>query len=494
MNGTQLVAKIEVNPGKTVTNFGGNVKFTPRHYYVPRDEGEVLAILNNHSTGKVRVVGSLHAWSDLILSEDVLVDMRYINQVEITREEDGQVWVTVGGGCPIQRVLDVIHQQTDSTLPTMGGIKKQTISGAISTGTHGSGRPSLSHYMEELRIAAYDPETKEARIYEWTEGVERSAARCSLGCMGIILSVKFRCIPKYNVAEAIVHRESLAEVLADETGSPLQQFILVPYCWKYFVYRRSIVDVKLQGMKKVFAYQKRAYAILGVDISLHLNLKLIILVASSKQGDSKFIRRFYRALVPRFIGRRRSVVDFSEHAITLRHDIFTHLEMELFVSASNIEKALRLIRYIVTAFSDPSHVIPEDVAVDLDRIGQLDALNENRGNYTHHYPIYCRRVLPDDTLISMTGGSSEPYYSISFFTFLPPDSRDRFYTLVKYVAICLNRLCGAKPHWGKYFPLAHDDIKGVYPQLEVFRQICHRVDPNGVFRNQYTDQVLGFAD
>ena len=35
-------------------------------------------------------------------------------------------------------------------------------------------------------------------------------------------------------------------------------------------------------------------------------------------------------------------------------------------------------------------------------------LDELRGMYTHHYPICIRRVLPDDTLISMTAMVAEP--------------------------------------------------------------------------------------
>ena len=64
----------------------------------------------------------------------------------------------------------------------------QTVAGAISTGTHGSGKNSLSHYVEGLRLAAYDEKTGRARIFEITEGPELSVARCSLGCMGVIVS------------------------------------------------------------------------------------------------------------------------------------------------------------------------------------------------------------------------------------------------------------------------------------------------------------------
>jgi hypothetical protein len=356
----------------------------------------------------------------------------------------------------------------------MGGIKKQTISGAISTGTHGSGRPSLSHYMEELRVAAYGPDTGQARIYDWKDGPELRAARCALGRMGIILSVKFRCVPKYYVAEAIVHRNTLAEILADGEEFPLQQSILIPYCWKYFVYQRRIADPRPTGWDTWRAYQKRAYSFLGVDVLLHLLLKVLVMVLSSEQGSSKMIQRFYRTFLPMFIERKRSVLDFSENAITLRHDIFQHLEMEVFVPHRNIHRAVNLIHYIISVFASLAEDVPQDVAGELQKVGKLETLTSRKGAYTHHYPIYFRQILPDDTLISMTSGSTEVYYSISFFTYLKPESRKYFYEFGDFVARCLTQICDARLHWGKYHPLPNKEIEGQFSSLPEFRRICEK--------------------
>lgn len=41
-------------------------------------------------------------------------------------------------------------------------------------------------------------------------------------------------------------------------------------------------------------------------------------------------------------------------------------------------------------------------------------------------------------------------------------------------------------HWGKHFPLGFTDICPLYPEMEKFRELCARNDPNGVFRNSYT--------
>src|SRR5262245_24571181 len=95
-----------------VLNFGGNLRFKPRHSYAPKTNAEVLAILDKHSTGKIRVVGAKHAWSPGIVSDDVLIDLRHFNSVEIHEDR-----VTAGGGGSIRRLLDQLHRHSDLTLP-----------------------------------------------------------------------------------------------------------------------------------------------------------------------------------------------------------------------------------------------------------------------------------------------------------------------------------------------------------------------------------------
>src|SRR5262245_32838858 len=218
-----------------IRNFGGNIRFTPRHVYTPTTEQEVLAILDRHADGKVRVLGARHSWSPAVVSADALVDLRRFKSVRVERGADGVVWATVGGGCRISRLLSELDRLADATIPSLGLITEQTIAGAIATATHGSGKPSMSHYAVEVRVAAYDAATGKARVYVWSDGqesprplpdgaTELRAARCALGCMGIVLSVRFRCVPKHDVAETIVKCPTLDDVLAAEDRFPLQQF------------------------------------------------------------------------------------------------------------------------------------------------------------------------------------------------------------------------------------------------------------------------------
>jgi hypothetical protein len=288
------------------------------------------------------------------------------------------------------------------------------------------------------------------------------------------------------VAETLVRRATLAEVLADEPAFPLQQFVLVPYLWAFVAFQRREAGSERTTRPSWWRVVHRAYAYLGVDVLLHAIIKLLVAI-----GRPGWIRGFFRSMFIHLAWLDRTVIDRSERILTLHHELWKHLEMELFVPASRLADALAVVRHAVAGFdgSDPG----SDPAVEaaLSGAGMLDELRDRAGSYTHHYPIFIRRVLPDDTLISMTGGAREPSYTISLFCYHEP--RTAFYAFAGFVARALNRLYGACPHWGKYFPLDHGDIAEYYPRLAEFRAVCRRHDPRGTFRNRYVTRVLGFA-
>lgn len=443
-----------------ITNFGGNVKFSPKHIYYPKTEQEVLEILNSHKNGQIRVISSLHAWSEAVVSEDVVINLKNLNQVEIA----GNL-AKVGGGCILQRCLDIIHSKTNLTIPTLGGIKRQTIAGVVSTGTHGSGKSSISHYMEEIRIAAYD-EGGEAKIYEFKSGEELKAARCAVGCMGVILSVRFKLVPMFWVKETLGHYKSLDEVLKNEDKYELQQFMLIPYLWEYFVHQRQVLSKKPAAGLLMKGTIQRFYDFLSIEYASHLLLKTILLISSSTKGSSKFIIWFYQKIVPLLI-KQGTIVGNPEQGLTLHtshHYYFKHVEMELFVPRAKLKRAIEIIKKITDQFA--------------------------KDTYTHHYPIFFRLIKKDDTLISMSEGGD--CYSISFFTYKSEKDRKYFYHYCKIMAEALNKECEARLHWGKYFPLEYKDMRNLFPKLGEFRKICQTLDPKGVFQNEFTKRVLGF--
>jgi len=465
-----------------ITNFGGNVSFAPRRQYVPTTEAGLLAILNHHRTGRIRVVGSRHSWSDAIKSDDVLIDMRHFKGVTVERDADGTHRATIGGGCRIKRLLHVLQTQTNCTMPSVGLISEQTIAGAISTGTHGSGKHSLSHYVDGVRLAAYDRENGHARIYEITEGADLLAARCSLGCMGVIISVRLRCVPEYYIGENVTACRNIQDALALEARSPLQQFFLIPHLYRYYVQERSLARTPRPS---VTADWYRAYWFLCVDLGFHLGVTFGAAFLRSRV----FIEFWHRRILPLFLAPLWTVTDRSDRILVMEHELFRHLEIEIFVSHDRVVAAAEFVMEVLQVYAGQREHLSDGCRERLAQAGLEEDLLKAKGSFVHHYPICFRRILRDDTLISMSSGEDEWWYSISFITYVQP--REPFFAMAKFLATSMMILFRARLHWGKYFPLDEEYIRASYPELGRFREICKRFDPNGVFRNDFTENVLG---
>ncbi|MBX4191605.1 MAG: FAD-binding protein [Candidatus Doudnabacteria bacterium] len=441
-----------------IRNFGHNVKFEPKHYYTPHSESEVLDILNSHKNGKIRAHGSFHAWNGGIKSEDVLLNLELINHIKLV-EEQGESYAVVGGGCKLQDLVRYLEKKS-LAVPTMGGIMKQTVAGLASTATHGTGRSSFSHYLSEIRIAAY--ENGKAKIFTYSSGDELRAARTAVGCLGVIVSIKIKVVPRFWIQEQLRKYETLDQALALEHEWPLTQFGLIPYSWKFVAFQRRIASEPSQWQKfRALFARMRDY--LFIEASPHALLKLILTFPNRK----KSVLWYYNFLPKLLLNVDITNIDYQALTLHVKHHYqFRHLEMEVFVPEEHIRAAAKTIRDITQAYSDS-------------------------GKYIHHYIYFFRKVLPDDTLISMTAGDKS-YYAIGVFTYDKEQNRKAFYEFAHTLAVELNQKYGARFHWGKYIPLDHHDLTRLYPEMDKFKELCRNMDPQGVFRNDFITEKLGF--
>lgn len=468
-----------------VTNFGGNVRFTPAEVFAPRDEQELLAWMNAQRGRSIRVVGSKHAWSDGIATPDLLVDLRHFQSVETSLDDAGDTWANIGAGCPIQTVLRELYARANVTLPALGLITEQTIAGATATGTHGSGKHSLSHYLAEVRVATYDPRSGEAIIRVIDAGDELRAARTSLGCLGIVVSVRLRCVAPYQVTEVVQRCASVGEALRMEDETPLQQFYLLPHLWQVLVQRRVVAADNSRRSWHAGLY--RMYWFCLLDVGMHLAIKLLAAWLRWRSG----VKFFFRWVMPSLAITGWRVTDRSDKMLIMEHELFKHLELELFVRRADVEATAALVREIVDVFAGNASDVSAETASKLRELGLYDALQAGRGTFVQHYVICVRKVLPDDTLISMSSDNRDAWYAFSFITYVEP--REPFFAMANLLARSTLGMFGARLHWGKWFPLTHQEIAATYPQLETFRQIANEFDALGVFRNEYTERALGLG-
>ena len=468
---------------REIINFGGNVRFRPAHYYEPRTEAEVLEILGTHARGQIRVAAALHSWSDLLISDDAVVSLRHFRDITTRIDSAGDTWVTIGAGCRIKHVLRALRP-LGLTLPAIGLITEQFVAGAIATGTHGTGNHGLGHYVQEVRLAAYDEHTGEPCVVTISSGDELRAARCHLGCLGVILSVTLKARPEYYVGETNARYTQLADVVACELQQPLQHFFFVPYHWGYVAQHRRIVPPVTGPLYRLDMWSYFTGWFITMDVGLHLTFKLLVGIIR----NPALTRLFFRRVMPYLLLEEKIFIGRSDRVLTWEHELFRHMEIELFVPREHLAAATEHIRAVLTV-CDGSAELDSQERARLESAGLLADLLAMRGAFTHHYPICVRRVLCDDTLMSMSSGDGHDWYAFSFITLEQP--RDGFKKMADYLARSMAQLLGARPHWGKYCPLDGETLRALYPRCAEFDSICRRYDPHDVFQNGFTRRALG---
>ena len=455
-----------------ICNFGKNVCFTPAVYSEPRNERELLQLLSRYRDQSIRVVASRHAWSDGIKTDGLLISVHQINHVRVNQDRQT---VMVGAGCQVKHLLPQL-KRTGLTLPSVGLIDEQTIAGATATGTHGSGKHSLSHYIRGARVAHFDPGTGEPVITEIDAGDDLLAARCSLGLLGVIVELELELRPDYRVLEYAQRHDSLEQVLAAETEYPLQQFYLIPWSWQLFGQHRGETDLPRSRLAGLY----RAYWHLGIDWGLHL---LIFLMAKILRAGF-LIRSFYRFILPLLIVRKWRVVDDSQKMLTMEHELFRHIEIEFFVKRSQLEASLDFVKYVMAAFGGQQPGSYLDVSLPAEFLG----------SYCHHYPVCIRRILCDDTLISATCAAAteddEDWFAISLISYDWPGNREGFFSFARFLAATMPERFGARCHWGKFNPLSRETNEQLYPAIDQFRDVVRRFDRESRFANQWLREVL----
>ncbi len=467
-------------PTREIVNFGGNVRFTPRTYYEPSSEAEVLEILNQSAGRRIRVFGRLHSWSHAALANDVAISSRRLDEFRLIDEDGPGSHVWVGAGVQVKQLIAKL-KPLGRTLPSLGLITEQTVVGAVSTGTHGSGRQCLSHFAEAIRIAHYDGTSGQAVVKEIHDGDALRAAQCNLGNMGVILSVKMRCRELYNVEELWHKYDELNDVLDQEKEYPLQQFFLIPWYWRYIAQHRRATDRGSAGPEWLY----RIYFFLAIDIALHGFFWTLARIRRNRW----LIQSLFKSFLPRSVVTNWRVIGDSSRMLIMEQELFQHVETEVFVQRSQLAAALDFVRDSLKWAAGDSDLSPEYRAlVSQSRCeGEFQTL---RGTYCHHFPICVRRVLPDSTLVSMTSGGTEDWYSISLITYQPERLRSGFFSAMGFIAPAMARLFDARPHWGKHNPLQSDELVALYPNFSEFRRQCDYQDPQGVFRNAWFEQLF----
>ena len=416
------------------TNWAGDQRCAPERIERPAGEDELAEVVAG--ADRVRVAGSGHSFTDTACTDGVLVDIGRMNRV---LAQDGER-VTVEAGITLHDLGEELAAR-GLAMENQGDIDRQTLAGAISTATHGTGArfANRSSQVVGMRLVTGNGGVVEA------EGDDLLAARVGLGALGAISSVTLRCVPLFTLHRVDEPRplertlESFDE-LAEENDH--FEFFVFPYD------RRAIVRLS-ERTDKPPAPVSRARLWFVEGVIENGVIGALARTGRALPGAVPNVNRVFTRLVSRQVRTDRAYRVYAS-----RRDVkFT--EMEYAVPREHGVKAVRRVLEMVERRRLP---VP--------------------------FPIEVRVVAGDDAFLSTAHRRDTAYVAVHQYRGMEFES---YFRGVERIM----EDYGGRPHWGKRHYRSAADLAPLYPEWDRFQEVRARLDPEGVFENDYARRVLG---
>ncbi len=420
------------------TNWGGSASCAPTSRAAPGSEDEVCALVKGAAGGRVKVVGGAHSWSDCAMTDHTLVSLEAMNRVVRVDKQRGQV--TVEGGMRLHALNEALATE-GLALPIVGSIADQTVAGLVATGTHGS---SLQHRNLSAHVKAITLVDGRGEVVEIDANDARlPGARLALGALGIVTRVTLMVEPAFTVVEEMEPVTFEAAMAALPTLA------------------RDVEYAKLWW----FPHTDRALLFRG------------------RRAD----------VVPTFSTAFRSFDTHVVNGVVFRGLLGLGATFPSWIPALNRTVALtygsprRVVGrsdQVLTVAMPPRHresewAVPLDAAVAMLRGARQ--LVEEQGHRVN-FILEARFVPSDDTWMSPAYGRD--VVQVGAYSGNPGGCAAWFGAFA-----ALARSLEGRPHWGKEAEFTPDDVGRWYPQAGAFRDLARSLDPEGLFRNGFTERL-----
>lgn len=417
-------------------NWSGIQTAYPQQRAAPADEGELADLVRN-APGPLRAVGSGHSFMPLVPTPGTLVTLD--RMAGLVTHDATSLSATVRAGtrlADLGAALAGIGQE----MPNLPDINKQSLGGALATGTHGTGAslPALHGNVTALRIVTGRGEVLDCDATQNAELFQ--AARVGLGAFGIVTQVTLRNSPLRRVDRNVWVQpleQTLAEWPALRAKHRNVEFYYLPFTDMSAVISHDETDAPATPRPP------------AQDNEALLDLKRL----RDWLGWSPGLRR---RLARQVLGglKPERVVDESWRLLSNERPVrFNEMEFHLPLDAQP-----QALREVITAIEGARNDV--------------------------FFPIEARAVAPDDAWLSpfqgrMTGSIAvHAYYK---------DQYDFLYEIVEPI---LRRYEG-RPHWGKLNRLTAADFASLYPRFGEAVALRREVDPEGRFLNDYLRGIMG---
>lgn len=427
-------------------NWAGNQHAEPRAIEHPRDAEEV-SLLVKRAAGegrRVKAVGSGHSFTPTALTDGSLLVLDRMSGVISSDMSTGHV--TIAAGTPLHR-LNAILAQLGLAMSNLGDIDRQTISGATSTGTHGTGSRlgGLATQIRGLELVVGDGSIVSCSADERPELFE--CARVGLGALGVVTTVTLQCEPAFLLA-------------ADERPMPLGQVM------------EELDDLADNNDHfEFYWFPHTEVALTKRNNRLPAGQPAQPLKPWREWLDDEFLSNTVFNATCALGKRRPSMVPRLNRmaAKSLGARTFSAPSYEVFTSP-------RRVRFVEMEYAVPRAAIRDAVQAVRNVI--------ERDQLLISFPIEVRVAAVDDIPLSTASGRDSAYVAIHRYR---GEHYEDYFRAVEQEMKALD----GRPHWGKMHWRTYEDLQPAYPRFDDFVAVRDQVDPDRVFANAYLDTVLG---
>lgn len=428
---------------RLVRNWARNEGCVPDGFARPRTTEEVVALVReaHRRGGRVKVIGGGHSFTPIAMTRGTMLSLDDLTGITSVDRASGRV--TVGAGIRLRDLNDRLSE-LGLAMPNLGDIDVQSIAGATSTATHGTGLAfgNLATTIVGLELVTGTGEVVRCSASEHPEVFH--AARVGLGALGVVTSVTLQCVPAFNL-HAVETIEVLDDVLADFAGFAASadhaEIYWMPGARRCQVKRnrRTHEPARPQG-RVAYARDK----LIGENLAFGLVCRAGRRFPSIAPKVAKLVTSS---------AAERDLIDRSDRVFT----------------------SPRHVRFVEMEYGLPIEAVPEAI----DRIRSLTA----ELAFPPLFPIEVRVSAADDIPLSTGYGRTNGWIAVHQYRGAPHEA------YFQGVEAIMDRF-GGRPHWGKLHHQRADTLRPRYPEWEAFADVRAHLDPGGTFRNPYLDRVL----
>jgi FAD-linked oxidoreductase len=433
-------------PGKRWQNWGRSESIRPQYVARPTSVEEVQAAIRfARELGlPVKAVGAGHSFTSIAVAPGLQLDLAGLDGLLDVDTAAGRARIAAGTNLYQLPALLAPH---GLALENLGDIDRQTIAGATSTGTHGTGFGfrGLAAQLVALTLVAADGSV--LTISETENPDLLPAARLGLGALGIIVDVTVQCVPAF-LLQATEKPEPLASVIDnfEARASAVDHFEFYWFPHTETVLTKTNIRLPADARRQPLGTGRR-----WVDDTLLANGVFAVTCAVGKALP--LVVPGINRVATRLTGNRE-FTDVSTSVFTTQRNV-RFREMEYALPLAAVPQAVRDIRQLIA-----------------------------RRGWKVSFPIEVRAAASDNLWMSTAYGRETGYVAVH--RYWREDYREYFAGVERIM-----RQFGGRPHWGKIHTLNATVLSDLYPHHKDFVALRDRLDPDRVFANPYLTRSLG---